>query len=149
MTDLMRVLEAVREHGSVESAAEALGTDATTLRANWRLLKRRRIGRIAQAKYRKTAKGQATATRYNHTQKRSLTNAKYRKTAHGQQTVAGLNAKRVWIGRSYQGRATTVAQASAIKDHIRERTREFKQGFAHRKKAEGVPSGEVSPQAAI
>jgi len=39
--------------------------------------------------------------------------------------MAQDNARRIWVGRSYAGRAATGAQAGAIQAHIRQRVKEF------------------------
>lgn len=71
---------------------------------------RRCTHRLAQARYRHTAKGKATETRYWRSEK-------------GQ----AKNARRIWVGRTCRGRARTIEQATAIRSHIRERIRELKQ----------------------
>lgn len=81
--------------------------------------------RIRQARYRRTAKGKAAQARYNRGAAHRAACARYRATRHGQQVSAETNARRIFIGRAYHGRAQTIDQAHAIHAYAKERIREF------------------------
>lgn len=82
--------------------------------------------RAAQARYQRTEKGKATKARYRKTPLCRAAKERYLSTPRAQQVAAALNARRVYIGQQYHGRAQTVEQASAIQQHVKERIREFK-----------------------
>ena len=86
---------------------------------------RRCTTRLAQARYERTEKGKAAKARYIGTASHRAAVARYRATARGQQTHAAVNARRIFVGSTYRGRARTVEQAAIIQRHIKERTREF------------------------
>jgi hypothetical protein len=87
---------------------------------------RRCICRRAQQRYKQTAKGQATDTRYRRSGKGRAANARYRATARGQQAHAEHNAKRIFIGGDYRGKAPSTEVAAVIRQHVKERLRAFK-----------------------
>ena len=87
---------------------------------------RRCTCRLAQARYRRTAKGNATQARYDSTGKGRAVDARYRSTPRGRRLMSAVNALRIFVGHSYYGRAATVEQAAAIRSHIQERLRAFK-----------------------
>lgn len=82
--------------------------------------------RLAQAKYKKTAKGKATNRRYVHSATRRASQKRYRATAQAKQRNAVHNSRRIFVGRAYRGRVETVAQADAIQAHVSKRLREFR-----------------------
>lgn len=70
--------------------------------------------RRARARYRLTAKGQATE-------------ARYWANPRGQRTKVKNNARRIYLGADYRGLAANAETAAVIQTHIKERVREFKQ----------------------
>lgn len=52
---------------------------------------------------------------------------RYAKTAKGRANTRARNARRVFVGRTYRGRAQTTEQAAGINAHLRRRLDEFKQ----------------------
>jgi hypothetical protein len=108
---------------------------------------RRQQHRAAQARYRVTGKGKAANARYVATTKCKEVQLRYRSSPKGTMTLAVCNARRLFIGDRYVGRATIVEEARAINGHIKERLIGFKQRFSARAEAQGVPAGAVSPEA--
>lgn len=88
---------------------------------------RRCTVRLAQARYQKTEKGRARAARYQNSEKSKARQVRYRNSERGAAIQALRNARRIRVGGIYRGKAHTIDQATAIRNHVRERTREFKQ----------------------
>lgn len=81
--------------------------------------------RRAQARYRQTEKGKATAARYNGSATHRAAAKRYRSTEKGQKVVTGHNARRIFIGANYRGLAQSIEQATEIQTHIQKRLHEF------------------------
>ena len=84
--------------------------------------------RRAQARYQRTAKGKATLARYAGAPSGRTARARFWASARGRQTRADMNARRVFVGQTYRGRAQTAEQAEAIRAYAKERIREFISG---------------------
>lgn len=54
-----------------------------------------------------------------------LASARYRASAHGKHITTACNARRIWIGRTYRGRAQSTEQIAVIRNYVKERTSEF------------------------
>jgi hypothetical protein len=79
----------------------------------------------AMARYKRSEKGMATRDRYNHGAARQAAAARYRATVKGKRKEAAANARRIFAGRTYLGKAESVTQAKAITAYARERLHEF------------------------
>jgi hypothetical protein len=66
--------------------------------------------------------------RYRITEKCKTKEARYRNSEKGKAKDARSNARRLWLGGSYRGRAQTVEQAAAIRLRITERVQAFREG---------------------
>jgi hypothetical protein len=51
--------------------------------------------------------------------------ARYRATEKGKQRDAEHNARRIFIGKQYHGKAPTVERAAVIRQHVKERLSVF------------------------
>lgn len=89
--------------------------------------------REAHARYEQTAKGKAVHKRY-------------RQSAKGRAVGVRTNAHRIYVGRAYHGRAQTIARATVIQNHIKERVSAFKRQQTGAE-AEGGSARAVSAQA--
>lgn len=94
-----------------------------TKRAQWR-------------KYKRSAKGKAADARRYHTDAYRAWNKLRRK-------------RRIQLGSRYLGTAQTIESTNAIRQHIKVRRDEFKQGQQARAEAEGAPPGTVQVAAAV
>ena len=121
MIDLREVLEAMRTHGTLKRAAEALRTTPESIRADWQRVKRQQ----EQLRYRKSPKGKAAIARYNRSLKHKTANQKYRATPRGAERSAVNNARRVFVGPVFHSRTATVEQAVSINRHVKERISAF------------------------
>ena len=74
--------------------------------------RQRLMQRLAQSRYRRSAKGKAAQKRY-------------RSAGHGQRVNVESNARRILFGKRYFGNAKTRELAAAIHTHIKERIRAF------------------------
>lgn len=99
---------------------------------------RRCINRRAQAKYQKSVKGRAALARYNQSESRRACNARYRSSSTGQRTTRAHNDRRIFVGRSYHGRAADTQTADAINAHIKERLSAFIAGQQSRAQVEAL-----------
>lgn len=91
-----------------------------------------------KAKYRRSAKGKVTRDRYNHSPARRAAQARYRASVKGQQRDADANARRIFAGSTYLGKAQSVTQAKAITAYARERLNEFVTRQQARAQAQGA-----------
>lgn len=91
-----------------------------------------------QARYRQTAKGMAARDRYNRGPARRAALARYRASVKGRQRTAGVNARRIFAGSTYLGKAQSVTQAKAITAYARERLNEFVTRQQARAQAQGA-----------
>jgi hypothetical protein len=66
--------------------------------------------------------------------------ARYNAGAKRRAVVQRANQRRIYIGRTYHSTAPSAAEAQRINDHIKEKRREFVEGFSHREKAQGPTS---------
>jgi hypothetical protein len=82
---------------------------------------RRCVCRRAQARYKRSEKGKATTARYLRSPKARAAHARYRAGAKGQQTGAAHNARRIFIGSDYKGKAPSTEVAAVIRQHVKER----------------------------
>lgn len=97
---------------------------------------RRCTCRLAQARYKHTEKGKAALKRYGHGPAYRAALVRYRRGVTGQRTLARVNARRIFVGEQYHGRAQTVERAAMINSHIQEMRSAFIKGQQTRAKAE-------------
>ena len=97
---------------------------------------------ISEARRWCAVKRRERAARYNVSQKARESQRRYRERFPAR--VAAHRGRRLWLANQYQGRVTTVDEATAINAHIRSRLDVFKQGFKGRAEMEAHTPGGVS-----
>jgi hypothetical protein len=75
-------------------------------------------------------------------------NLRWRRTADGRVHVATVNARRIFVGRTYHSTAVTAELAAVVNAHIKERVSAF-QGQQNRKETEVTAAGRVPPEATL
>ena len=82
----------------------------------------------AQARYIKSSKGR-------------IVEARYVASAKGRAKLARARKRRIFVGRVYRGRVSSIDLARQINDHIKERVIAFKQRQSDRKETESPAAG--------